>query len=1078
MDSNLITRTRIVVPRRRDELFTRQRLLDALLEILERRLVIISAPAGYGKTSLLVDFVHHLEWPACWYAIGDLDRDPLRFFAQFIAALQVRFPQFGRISLSALQNDTQEHLNIDLLVAALTNDIYENISEHFVFILDDYHLVDESRPINQFVSRFLQAVGENCHLLIASRTLLTLPDLPLLVSRAEVGGLSVEELSFQPAEIQALFLQNWRRVLPTGLANEMCRKTEGWIAGLILTSQLSSGSVAARRGALKGNGTDLYDYLAQQVLEKQPPEIQDFLLRTALLEEFNAPFCADVLEPALGIRLDWAGLMDAALRSNLFILPLDEESVWLRYHHLFLEFLQNRMAQERPQETSQIYTRLAQVYVGRGDWERAYHIFQRMGDQSSQEELLVKAGPELLISGRLNTLAEWLAAVPESIRSTRPELISLQGGVAIMHGKLGQGTALLDQAVIGLRLADKSDHLALTYLRRSVGRRLKGLYAESLADADDALALTAGSPGPLQVHAEALRARGMALLSQGQSHLAFDQLTQALEAFQKLKAPASAARLLLEVGMAHRSLGQLDEAELAYSRALELWEDSGNLAWQANLLNNLGVLQHERGEIQAAALSLERAVECARLAGYPRMEAFGLAGLGDLYCDLEAFTEADQAYHQAIRIAARVEENYLLVYLDLAQGVLARRQGFLAVAGQHFDAAARRAKAESSPVERTRCQLERAALALSLGKLEQVYTDLTDAADFFAAQGLRVEAARAELLLWLACAAQPNRPAALIHLQKLSDCWGDEQPWPPLLAAASEFLKLLEPRSKDPEMGMLAGRLVRQILQLQKRLPVLRRELRPQVVVVPLSPAKITIRTLGRIEVQVNHKLVSGPDWRSLAARELFFFLLSRPRGLSKEQIGVEFWPEATPDQLNQRFRNLIYRLRRAVGSEVVRLEPDETYRFNTTLDYEYDLSVFEREIEAAAAAAAPEDRLGHYLHAARLYQGSYLPEIDARWATQEREHWQQRYLETLLKTAELGLELGRTVQALSACQAALQTDGCLEEVHRLAMRSYAAEGDRRGVLHQYEICRQTLQEELGVAPSPQTRALLERLTQ
>src|SRR5512141_2433334 len=117
MDFSLVTRTRIVVPRRRDELLTRQRLIDAVLEMMERRLVMISAPAGYGKTSLLVDFVHHLEWPACWYAIGEIDRDPVRFIAHFISALRVHFPNFGEASLSLLNNSTQDRLNLDMMVA-------------------------------------------------------------------------------------------------------------------------------------------------------------------------------------------------------------------------------------------------------------------------------------------------------------------------------------------------------------------------------------------------------------------------------------------------------------------------------------------------------------------------------------------------------------------------------------------------------------------------------------------------------------------------------------------------------------------------------------------------------------------------------------------------------------------------------------------------------------------------------------------------------------------------------------------------------------------------------------------------
>ena len=229
----------------------------------------------------------------------------------------------------------------------------------------------------------------------------------------------------------------------------------------------------------------LDEYLAQQVLEKQPAPIQEFLLRTSLLEEFNAAFCAEVIGQALNLELDWGGLMESALRSNLFILPIDEE--WMRYHHLFLAFLQQRMTSQRPDEAALIQARLAQVYAGRGDWERAYRVYERLGQLSSQVGLLEQAGPDLITSGRLNTLSDWLTNLPDELRLARPILLSLQGGLAIMRGDLAEAETLLDQAISGLRPDGDRYQLALALSRRSAGRRLGGRYADSLADADESL---------------------------------------------------------------------------------------------------------------------------------------------------------------------------------------------------------------------------------------------------------------------------------------------------------------------------------------------------------------------------------------------------------------------------------------------------------------------------------------------------------------------------------------------------------------------------------------------------------------
>jgi LuxR family transcriptional regulator, maltose regulon positive regulatory protein len=1070
----LVTHSRIVVPRRRDEILTRMRLVNGLMALLDKRLVIVSAPAGYGKTSLLVDFIQRLEWPACWYAVSDLDGEPLRFIAHFIAALQERFPQFGLTAMGILRTSGQERINIDLLVSAVANEIYEHIPEHFILVLDDYHLVDESHPVNQFISRLLQVVSENCHVFVASRTLLTLPDLPLLVARNEVGGMSIDELSFLPEEIQALFLQNQRQVLGTEQARELAEKTEGWIAGLLLSGPLANGAASIHQSALKASGVGLDTYLAQQVLEKQPEAIRAFLLRTSLLEEFNAAFCAEVIGPALNLELDWAALMETAQRSNLFILPIDEE--WLRYHHLFLAFLQRRMAAQHSDEARSIQMRLAQVYAGRGDWERAYRVYGRLGQLSSQAGLLEQAGPDLMTSGRLATLASWLADMSEEMRLAHPVLLSLQGGVAIMRGDLADAETLLERAISGLRAGGDNFQLALALSRRSAGRRLGGHFDDSLADAEEALAIAEKLPTLTRVQAEAHRARGTALLSVGEIRPAFEQLTQAHASYQALGDTASAARILLEIGMARRRLGQLDAAETAYTQALELWETTHNLAWQANLLNNLGVLQHERGDYLEAAHSLERAVECARLAGYPRMEAFALAGLGDLYRDLKAFHESEVAYRQAASLAGRVDERGLLLYLEIARSVLARRQQQLSSAREYLAEAARLLEKGASEVDRDTYYLEAAALKLLSGEPQEAIAQLDQIVTFYAQHGMRVEAARCFLTM-MAAAGPANAGAAREYAQKYLDIWDLPAAWPPLVTVARELKPWLEQAQAQAELAALAGRLLRQVAALDRKLPGLRRQLRPQAAVVPIGPAHVLIHALGRLEVRINDHFVSSSDWRSAAARELFFFLLVHPLGLSKEQIGLVLWPDASLDQLQQRFRNLIYRLRHAVGSDVVVLGAAETYQFNGALDYEYDVETLLRELELAQRKDKPETRFNHMLKAIKLYHGDYLPEIDAEWALVERENLKRRYLAGLVEIANLALELKRSEQSLQFCLRALQVDPSMEEIHRLAMRAYGQAGDRAAVIRQYLACSQLMREDFGTEPSPQTTALYQELT-
>ena len=168
-----IIRTKIIIPRRRTEILTRKRLLEILDNVIDLKLLILAAPAGYGKTSLMIDFANHTQLPVCWFSLDSLDADAQRFIAHFLTAIASHYPGFGDASFAALQNINQDKLDLDAVVNAIINDCYENITENFVFVLDDYHLVRDSKPIESFVNRITQEMPDNFHLIIASRTLLT-----------------------------------------------------------------------------------------------------------------------------------------------------------------------------------------------------------------------------------------------------------------------------------------------------------------------------------------------------------------------------------------------------------------------------------------------------------------------------------------------------------------------------------------------------------------------------------------------------------------------------------------------------------------------------------------------------------------------------------------------------------------------------------------------------------------------------------------------------------------------------------------------------------------------------------------
>ncbi len=1066
-----VIHTKIILPSRRAEILTRPRLVNALSDMMERRLIIIAAPAGYGKTSLLVDFSHQVEWPVCWFALDPLDQDLFRFAAHLISALQVRFPTFGASAMQALQNLSQDTPNLDVLVASIVNDAYEHIDEHFILVLDDFHLVDSSKPVNQFINRFLQDMDENCHVITASRTLLTLPDLPLMVARSQVGGLSFEELAFLPSEIQGFFLQNQHLTLPDSQAEELARQSEGWITGLLLSAQMAGQGMADRLRTARVSGIGLYEYLAQQVLEQQPEDIQLFLLRTSLLEEFDANLCEEVIGKMLGLSgLPWERWMDYTLRSNLFILPVDQETQWLRYHHLFRDFLQARIQRDRPDEALAIQSRMADLALEHSEWERAYRLLKNTGNQNALVDLIEKAGSGMIGGGRLTLLSEWLEALPANIIQQRPVLLSLQGTIAIMKKNPRDGIPLLTRALENLRANGPIDEFSRTLLRRSIAYRMLGQTAASIDDAMEVITKTENDSSLKNFRAEALRSIGSNYLVQGQTLEAIQSFEKSLSIYQELQDDHYIAVLAMEIGMVQMALGKYAAAESSYTQALDHWQSTGNAVWQSNLLNNLGVLQHLRGNYESALTTLERAIEYAHLASVPRAEAYELVSIGDIYHDLDAFEEAAEAYERARKINIEVNEQNLAVYLDLAEAHLALHQGDFQRSEMLLDQCKIKLSQDEPSFEKSHWNLGKGCWLLAAGKSQESISYFTDALNIFSQEGLQVETMRSHLFLAAAGYQCDNFNLAIPHLQQIALHFADSEARTPLIRAAREISPILKRMNIEPRLHSLVGDLWKTVNQYDQRVPTLRRLVRRFASAVPLSPPRMIIHSLGQIQVIVNNHALTSSDWIWQTSRDLFFFLLSQSTSVTKEMVGAIFWPDCSPLELKQRFKNSIYRLRHAAGKDTISFE-NEYYQFNRAIDYEYDAESFEKEIDLARQTLDIEEQISRYQAAAQLYQGPFLPDINETWVLPERTRLQEMYYDALLKLSTHFFSQHRYEQALEYIKRLIAEDHS-EESYRLSMKIYAAMGNRAGIVRQYEECCAILEEEYGSEPSQQTHQL------
>jgi ATP/maltotriose-dependent transcriptional regulator MalT/DNA-binding SARP family transcriptional activator len=1059
-----ISKTKIIVPNRRPELLSRPRLLESLNSLLDNKLLLLSAPAGYGKTSLMIDLAHHVRMPACWLSLDLLDRDPQRFIAYLIASLSERFPSVGessRVQLNRLKSIEQD---AESLLVMLTNEIYDHVEDDFLLIIDDYHLLDDVPVISSLLNRFLELVVENCHVVLSSRTLPLLNDVTIMVAREQVAGLDHSDLAFMPREVQALYAQNYRQHLSDEDAHEFVEQTGGWITGMVLSNL---------PGMSRVSGVDTFAYLGQQVLDQQPEHIREFLMRTSLPEEFNADFCEIVLSPLHPGPQNWFDLMSFILEKNLFVLPLGSDGRWLRYHPLFRDFLQSRLKEERPREIQSILERMVKCYEKTGEWEKAYFTCRQLNDSDALADVIERAGTPMLQTA-LVTLEGWINSLPPVLVQTRPGLISLRGPILAIKGNLRESNELLDKAVSIYRKNHNTVGLILALVRRANTLRFLGDYTASLEDIQEALHLAESDVSLQFYYAEALRLKGLNLYRLGESRQAVASLEHSLSLFSALHETARIPTLLMETGMVHGAVGDIDSARRSYQSALKIRQEEKNIHSQSEILNNLAVLYHQIGEYELASETFETGLVCARKSRNYRAEALILTGLGDLFGEVEEFDAASQAYGQAEAAADNISVRFITNYLVVARGNLALGLGNFDEVNQILKTYRKKMRISQSAYERGLWSLLEGKYHLFKNEPRKAIHIFVKCKEFFAQDGRDLELQWSMVWLTVAYDQAGERENARAEIQELLSIVAP--PDHALLVTFRQANLWLKDLQADMVIGRQLSGLIEKAQRLNAKLPAIRRTLRRHASFIQVPSASLMIHAFGNPEVSASGNIVAMSDWRTQSVRDLFFFFICMQEAVTKEQVGAALWTETRDTQaLKARFKNEIYRLRRAVGRDVIVFD-DEYYRFNREMDYEYDVEAFDSHVQRAHKTADMSARMEHLQKAVDLVHGSYLADVDADWAIPERERLGLAYVSVLEELAYLYLNANQLERCLSVCHLLLKRDRFHEAIYQIEMRAYAALGDRSAIARRYQACRVAM-EDLGIPPSGETERIYRELT-
>ena len=596
------------IPPPRAKIVLRPRLIEQLNEGLEGKLTLISAPAGFGKTTLVNEWISSCGRPVAWLSLDEGDNDPSRFLSYIIAALQTIKAEIGAGLLGVLQSPQPP--STESILTSLLNEIV-TIQDSFLLVLDDFHVIDAKLVENALIF-LIEHLPPQMHLLIATRED---PSLPVARYRAQgqLTELRTDDLRFTPSEAAEFLNQVMNLNLSAEDITSLDTRTEGWIAGLQMAAISMRGLTDTSRfiQSFAGSHRFVLDYLVEEVLHRQPYEVQAFLLRTSILERLCAPLCDAVLDDT---SASGQKTLEYLERANLFIVPLDNVRCWYRYHHLFVELLRQRLGQRQTSaEIAEYHMRASQWYENHNLDIEAFQHAATAGEVGHAIRLIGGKGIPLYHRGATVPILNWLESLPKTELDKRPMLwliyaraLTSSGQTSGVEEKLQAAETALQGTELSVETRDiigsiASNRATLAYTRYQPD--------EAIFQAQRALEYL--SPNNLPTRTITTFTLGVGFMFKGERTAATQAFTDAISISQKIGHTFVTSMATMALGNMQFMENKLYLAAETNRRALQLFGAHPlPIAGEAHF--HLAQIYYEWNNLDAAEQHGEQALQLAR----------------------------------------------------------------------------------------------------------------------------------------------------------------------------------------------------------------------------------------------------------------------------------------------------------------------------------------------------------------------------------------------------------------------------------------------------------------------------------
>jgi LuxR family maltose regulon positive regulatory protein len=1032
-------------PAQRSHVLVRQRVNALLADSLAYPFTIMHAGTGFGKTTALLSFIKEQQMPVFWFTISPSDRDSVVFLVNLFTACNQGEAGIGTEALHVLDMDDMTHL--DALISLL-NSLSGKVSRDTLLVLEDFHHIRDVPEIMQLVDWMADHLPGHLHLVITTRRSLDFSSVNRWRAKDSLLELGDHDLAFDPGEIALLFESEYGILLDQNQIQQLFEKTEGWAIGLQMVWQsLRNNPDLGVEKILMGEGESrkaLFAYLAEEVLERLDPSLQQFLLKTSILAELETETCDFLLDKA-----DSENYIQQLHTSGLFVDEL-RPGVY-RYHHMFREFLQSRLDRDAKQ-VQNLHRKIASYYYAHQFWEYAIRHYLMAGDYGKVNQLLEEQGEGLIQDGRYESLEYWIQEIPEKVRLIHPY-------IHFLLGEINRYQSRFEIALDNYHAAERLYEMAGNNWGCSLALRGQArIYLDTIRPANaaqplkDALSLL--DPAESQEDMASL----LILIAENQLNLGDPQsaegyLTQAreLSAGSETETDYITARLLLRTGRIDEGIRLLEQKDL--EGILPTIVRPQRFHREGTLL--LSLFHAFRGDLEASEAHARQGIEIGKYLGSSFVQSVGLMRLGHPIQMNELLTFTGEGYPRAI---ALYEESIRKVdvsriHVEPLWGIC-RALGF---SGRIVEA--RDQAREALAIARNAgdewigilIRISLGASELLAGNYPEAQAVLTEAETL--AIKVKDPLSLCASRIWLALNAwqQDLHNSAMVYCKKLLPLV--QQHHYEYLLTRVTLLGLPQPVMVIPLLIEARNQnlhidLVNSLLADLKALAV---EFHPGY--------DLRIQTFGGFFVWRGRQRLDKQDWKREKARQFLQVLVAnKGRWLNREQITSILWPEADPETGANHFKvvlntlNQVLEPERPAGSMPFFIQRrHEQYGLNPNAQIQVDTEIFCELVQQ-------KDRV-KLESAARLYQGRYFEnEMIEEWFVSEEQYYHQQYIRVMEVLIDRALENGNFETALDYTNQLIARDMLWEPAYSKLMGIYQRMGNIgmvQQVFQQYQLVMQ-----------------------